>query len=101
MSNLVQFAAEIRAGRAVLGWSQTELARRTAVTRLQWDVTKSFYLGVEIVYEHLDSASSATGTLPAGISLGSTVAANRFVSVGGSAENVWVGTFRMHKDFLP
>jgi len=30
---LVQFAAEIRAGRAVLGWSQTELARRTAVTQ--------------------------------------------------------------------
>src|SRR6516162_4213501 len=31
--NLVQFAAEIRAGRAVLGWSQTELAKRTAVTQ--------------------------------------------------------------------
>src|SRR6516165_584485 len=31
--NLLQFAAEIRAGRAVLGWSQTELARRTAVTQ--------------------------------------------------------------------
>ena len=33
MSNLVQFAAEVRAARAVLGWSQTELARRTAVTQ--------------------------------------------------------------------
>src|SRR6516225_6113074 len=33
ISDLVQFAAEIRAGRAVLGWSQTELARRTAVTQ--------------------------------------------------------------------
>jgi predicted transcriptional regulator len=33
MSGLVQFAAEIRAGRAVLGWSQTELAKRTAVTQ--------------------------------------------------------------------
>ena len=31
--NLVQFAAEVRAARAVLGWSQTELARRTAVTQ--------------------------------------------------------------------
>jgi DNA-binding XRE family transcriptional regulator len=28
-----QFAAKIRAGRAVLGWSQTELAKRTAVTQ--------------------------------------------------------------------
>ena len=33
MSSLGQFAAEVRAGRAVLGWSQTELARRTAVTQ--------------------------------------------------------------------
>jgi predicted transcriptional regulator len=33
MSNLVQFAAEVRAARAVLGWSQTELAKRTAVTQ--------------------------------------------------------------------
>ncbi len=33
MSDLVQFAATVRAGRAVLGWSQTELARRTAVTQ--------------------------------------------------------------------
>jgi len=33
ISDLMQFAAEIRAGRAVLGWSQTELARRTAVTQ--------------------------------------------------------------------
>jgi predicted transcriptional regulator len=33
MSDLVQFAAEVRAGRAVLGWSQTELATRTAVTQ--------------------------------------------------------------------
>jgi len=32
-SDLVQFAAEVRAGRAVLGWSQTELANRTAVTQ--------------------------------------------------------------------
>ena len=30
---LVQFGAEVRAGRAVLRWSQTELARRTAVTQ--------------------------------------------------------------------
>src|SRR5215470_3507066 len=33
MSDLVQFAAEVRTARAVLGWSQTELAKRTAVTQ--------------------------------------------------------------------
>jgi hypothetical protein len=72
-----------------------------ASSRLQWDVTKSFYLGVEVVYEHMDSASSATGTLPAGISMGATSPSNAFVHVGSNAENVWVGTVRMHKDFLP
>ena len=33
ISDLMQFAAEIRAGRVVLGWSQTELAKRSAVTQ--------------------------------------------------------------------
>src|SRR5262245_49745533 len=33
ISDLVQFAAEIRAGRAVLGWNQTELAKRAVVTQ--------------------------------------------------------------------
>ena len=33
ISDLMQFAAEISAGRAVLGWSQTELAKRVAVTQ--------------------------------------------------------------------
>src|SRR5262249_23737934 len=33
MLDLVQFAAEVRAARAVLGWSQTELARRSVVTQ--------------------------------------------------------------------
>ncbi len=33
MFDRVQFAATVRAGRAVLGWSQIELARRTALTQ--------------------------------------------------------------------
>ncbi len=33
MSDLVRFAAEVRAGRAALGWSQTNLAKRTRVTQ--------------------------------------------------------------------
>jgi ribosome-binding protein aMBF1 (putative translation factor) len=32
-SELVLFAAKVRAGRAVLGWSQTDLADRIAVTQ--------------------------------------------------------------------
>jgi hypothetical protein len=72
-----------------------------ASSRLQWDVTKSFYLGVELVYEHMEGASSATGLLPTGISLGNTSPSNNFVTLGSNAQNVWVGTVRLHKDFLP
>ena len=29
-------------------------------SRLQWDITKSFYIGVEGIYDHMDSASLNT-----------------------------------------
>jgi len=80
-----------------------------ASTRLQWDVTKSFYLGVEVMYNHMNSASSATGVVPGTTSLGLYPASfpapgpggPATVAVGGSVENAWSATVRMHKDFLP
>ncbi len=63
-------------------------------SRLQWDVTKSFYIGVEAMYIRMDSASTATaGTLGA-YSFGSA-------SVLQSSASDWNFTVRMHKDFLP
>jgi hypothetical protein len=41
-----------------------------AGSRLQWDVTKTFYLGVEALYLQQNSASSATGFVPAAAGLG-------------------------------
>jgi hypothetical protein len=74
-----------------------------ASSRLQWDVTKTFYLGVEVMYNHMNSASSATGAVPAAFaSIGGVPGpANAALSIGGAAENAWNGTFRIHKDFLP
>ena len=66
-------------------------------SRLQWDVTKSFYLGIEGIYDHMDSASiTPSGALPAGSPL----------ALGGATvvephANVWTVSVRMHKDFLP
>jgi hypothetical protein len=71
-----------------------------ASSRLQWDVTKNFYLGVEALYLQQNSASSATGFVPAAAGLG----APTLCSTGAcrnSTENTWVFTLRMHKDFLP
>ena len=66
-------------------------------SRLQWDVTKSFYLGIEGIYDHMDSATiTPSGTLPTGSPL----------ALGGATvvephANVWTVSVRMHKDFLP
>ena len=68
-------------------------------SRLQWDVTKSFYLGIEGIYDHMDSASVTTsGAIPGGttnpLSFGSA-------TVVEPHANVWTVSVRMHKDFLP
>jgi hypothetical protein len=78
-------------------------------TRNQWDITKSFYMGVDVLYQKLDSASinqanaivgnsSATGAQTVNIA-GSTVPN----LVAGSIKDVdnWAIRFRVHKDFLP
>jgi len=72
-------------------------------TRLQWDVTKSFYLGVEALYTEMNSAHTSDGLIH-GYALGA-------VSIPGlgmpQAQFVdphttnWSFTARMHKDFLP
>jgi hypothetical protein len=74
-----------------------------ASTRLQWDVTKSFYLGVEVMYNHLNGASSVNGVLPAGITGLAAVPgpAAGTIALGSDSQNAWSATVRMHKDFLP
>ena len=77
-----------------------------ASSRLQWDVTKSFYLGVEVMYNHMNSASSFNGLVPRQLGRNSLPRAGAGsgagVPVGGNnVENAWNVTVRMHKDFLP
>ena len=67
-------------------------------SRLQWDVTKSFYLGIEGIYDHMNSASvSTTASTPrrfaAGLGFGDQLSSRM--------PNVWTVSVRMHKDFLP
>jgi hypothetical protein len=67
--------------------------------RTQWDVTKTFYLGVDVLYQDLQSASpNATNTLTGNTALvsstvpGPTTAAN---------EHSIMVSVRAHRDFLP
>jgi hypothetical protein len=66
-----------------------------AGSRLQWDVTKTFYLAVEALYQHLDSATLPGGVLTAPLTLTNSGAVNV------SNEDNWTFSIRMHKDFYP
>ena len=64
-------------------------------SRLQWDVTKSFYLAVDVLYQRLNSAS-----LP-GNALTATTALTNSGATTVSDQSNWLVGLRMHKDFLP
>ena len=66
-------------------------------SRLQWDVTKSFYIGVEAIYQHIDSAQTGL----AGNALTAPITLTNSGATTWSNESNWVFTLRMHKDFLP
>jgi Porin subfamily len=70
-----------------------------AGSRLQWDVTKTFYLGVEALYDNLQSATPFGGN---GGAIGTPlqVVAGQTLHQESSSDN-WAITFRAHKDFLP
>jgi hypothetical protein len=81
-------------------------------SRLQYDITKSFYIGVDFLYQHLDSASlpgnvltsaNSTALLPSNNDLacatGTTTGAAPCAKIQ-DMNNLAV-TLRMHKDFLP
>ena len=77
-----------------MDWSNWGIGSRT-----QWDVTKTFYLGVEVLYSQLNSASTGTGSVvsPAGFA--------SFASGGATVNETrasnWAISIRAHRDFLP
>jgi Porin subfamily len=84
----------------------------TAATRFQYDFTKTLYIGVEFLYQHLDSAdipgcNAATGVCNTGTLSTTQIAAIAPLGNGltqGAVvkdQNFLAVTLRMHKDFLP
>jgi hypothetical protein len=75
----------------------------TVGSRLQWDVTKSFYIGVEALYMKLNSASAPGGVFPGAVAAGfdgvSTCGTTGNCAVANQSD--WAFTLRAHKDFLP
>jgi hypothetical protein len=91
---------------AALGGCNNNWSYWTVGSRLQWDVTKSFYIGVEALYMNFNTATTPSGLVPTAAALAapSTCAV---ATAGGSGsctaanQSDWAFTIRMHKDFLP
>ena len=58
-------------------------------SRTQWNVTKDFYMGVDVLYSKLMTAN--------------LFASSSFIGTGGSTADVdnWMFRFRVHRDFYP
>jgi hypothetical protein len=81
-------------------WSTWFLGSRT-----QWNVSKTFYMGVDVMYEDLKSASTGSALIGGynGCTTNGTAAScgggNAFLAENHSSN--WTVRFRAHKDFLP
>jgi hypothetical protein len=89
----------------------------SAATRLQYDFTKTLYIGVEFLYQHLDTAqlpgnrlttANTTLLLPAQNDMACATAVAGVPTAAGAAPcatikdmNNLAVTLRIHKDFLP
>jgi hypothetical protein len=90
--------------------SQALLAASTAATcnnsfdawwvgsRTQWNVTADTYLGIDVLYQKLDSANSGGVFTPT--SVYPTTLAGVAIKQASSMDN-WSARFRAHKDFYP
>jgi hypothetical protein len=65
-------------------------------SRTQWDVTKTFYLGVEVLYSGMQSAQTPTGFVSAANAIAGPIGPVRVAN-----ESNWSATIRAHRDFLP
>jgi hypothetical protein len=70
-------------------------------SRTQWNITKDFYMGVDVLYQHIDSATLGVQTIT-----GAGPTPNVVFGAGGSFVpatdyNNWSFRFRVHRDFYP
>ncbi len=66
-------------------------------SRLQWDISKSLYLGAEVQYDHVNGAKTFNGLTTAAMGLG---APNSPQFVAGGLDT-WISAIRLKKEFLP
>ena len=70
-------------------------------SRTQWNVTKDFYMGLDVAYLKVDGMSTTSG-LVSGTAITPNAATNATTFLKGVGdENIWMARFRVHRDFYP
>src|SRR5262249_18298429 len=69
-------------------WSEWNIG-----TRSQWNITKDLYVGVDVIYLKLNSASNATGVLPGSVGGGGKCSVCGNYTVGD--QDAWAATWRI------
>jgi hypothetical protein len=67
-------------------------------TRTQWNVTKDFYIGVDVAYTKISGASTSNGL--SATNMINAANTNVFPRVADDQDN-WQVRFRVHRDFYP
>jgi hypothetical protein len=68
-------------------------------SRLQWDITKTFYVSTDVVYDQLQTAALVGGVQTAAIALAGSGSIAGVSGLGNQSN--WLFSVRMHKDFYP
>jgi hypothetical protein len=72
-------------------------------SRTQWNVTKDFYMGLDVAYLKVQGMTTSTGLLTGVGALpgAATSATNQGLAKNTGDENMWMARFRVHRDFYP
>src|SRR5262249_52331599 len=64
-------------------------------SRTQWNVSKTFYMGLDVMYQDLQSATTG------GAGVGGYASASAAAIGTEKSSSNWTARVRLHKDFLP
>jgi hypothetical protein len=65
-------------------------------SRTQWNVSKDFYMGVDVLYQNMQSGTTPVGLLSPALAQAGPIAPNTVTD-----PNNWSVRFRVHRDFYP
>ena len=77
-----------------MNWNQWNIGSRT-----QWNITKDFYVGVDVIYSKFDTATLG-GTERYVFTPSAAVGKNPGIYITAN-QDAFTGTFRVHRDIVP